>query len=215
MEALTALSVASSVIQFVDFGSKLVSKSKKLYKSKHGVLDSTIDSERIIHDLNMLLVSLKRKLPEKRILSSETPPERSENDEALDELCKRSVEIAEQILRRLERLRVPVKKSDKSGDKSHTDESLQSQTLSQTQSLGSRAPGGLKSLDLQPEQVTEGRRFSRWDSFRTALQEIWSKHELEELAATLREFRSEIEFRILLTFRQVQQSPGCSFHVVN
>lgn len=201
MEALTALSVASSVIQFVDFGSKLVSKSKKLYRSKRGVLDSTIDSERIIHDLTLLLVSLKRKLPENRILSSESPPKRSVNDEALDELCKRSVEIAEQLLRRLEKLRVPVKNINKSGHKSHTDEPLQSQTPNHGQSPGSRAAEGSASLDLEPEIVFEGRRFSKWDSFRTALQEFWSKHELEELAATLREFRSEIEFRILLTFR--------------
>lgn len=197
MEALTALSVASSVIQSVDFSSKLLSKSKKLYRSKNGVLSSTIDSERIILALSTLLVSLRRKLPENRILSGGTPPKRSENDEALDGLCKRSVEIAEQLLQKLEKLRVRVKKTD-----------------------GSKIPGQeadkASRSDLQKgyeDQLKEleGRRFSKWDSFRTALQESWTKHEMEELASQLREFRSEIEFRVLLTFRYLQQTPTCFF----
>lgn len=187
MEALAALSVASSVIQFVDFSSKLLSKSRKLYKSKNGVLSSTIDSERIITDLTSLLVSLRRKLPENRILSGETPIQRSENDEALDGLCKRSVEIAEQLLHKLEKLRVRVKKPDKSKIDVQEAEEV---------SMSDLQKGYEKEL-----KDFEGRRFSRWDSFRAALQEVWTKRDMEELASQLREFRSEIEFRVLITFR--------------
>ena len=38
LEALAALSVASSVVQFVDFGTKLISKGKEFYQSADGVL---------------------------------------------------------------------------------------------------------------------------------------------------------------------------------
>lgn len=189
MEALTSLSVASSVIQFVDFGSKLLSKSKKLYKSKDGVLSSTIDSERIVLDLNSLLVSLRRKLPENRILSGQSPQKRSENDEALDDLCKRSVEIAEQLLRRLEKLRVGVKRPERSNTQEKEEKEIPKTQLRE-------------GLESQLERDFEARRFSKWESFRTALQESWTKHDLEELASQLREFRSEIEFRVLLTFRE-------------
>lgn len=202
MDALTALSVASSVIQFVDFGSKLVSKSKKIYKSADGVLDSTVDTERLASDLTGLLVGLRRKLPEHRILSSDTPPaQRPENDDALDALCSRSIEIGEILLSKLQKLRVPVKRTGKARHPPDNEVSTQSQTPSNTQPARERGLGGRKPLVLKDGGPFEGQRFSKWASFRTALEECWSKHELEDLACTLREFRSEIEFRILLTFR--------------
>lgn len=203
MDALTALSVASSVIQFVDFGSKLVSKSKKIYKSSDGVLDSTVDTERLTSDLTGLLVGLRRKLPEHRILSSDTTlTQRSENDDALDALCSRSIEIGEILLSKLQKLRVPVKtRTGKARHPPDSEVSTQSQTPSNTQPAREIGLGGRTPLVLKAGGPFEGQRFSKWASFRTALEECWSKHELEDLACTLREFRSEIEFRILLTFR--------------
>ncbi|KAI9935071.1 hypothetical protein MW887_000692 [Aspergillus wentii] len=38
LDPMTALSVATSVVQFVDFGTKLISKSREIYKSADGVL---------------------------------------------------------------------------------------------------------------------------------------------------------------------------------
>lgn len=204
MDALTALSVASSVIQFVDFSSKLVSKSKKLYKSSNGVLDSTIDAERLASDLTGLLLGLKRKLPENNILSGESLLiQRSENDDNLDALCSRSIEIGEKLLRKLQKLRVPVKATGKAchqpDDEDPTE--TESQPPRSTESTKDRSISGRAPWVLKAGRAFESRRFSKWSSFRTALEECWSKQELDELACTLREFRSEVEFRMLLTFR--------------
>lgn len=204
MDALTALSVASSVIQFVDFSSKLVSKSKKLYKSSNGVLDSTIDAERLTSDLTGLLLGLRRKLPENRILSGESLlTHGSENEDNLDALCSRSIEIGEKILSKLHKLRVPVKATGRAGHQPDDEDPIEtdSQPLRSTQSTKDRGIGGRAPLIFKAGRAFEGRRFSKWSSFRTALEECWSKQELDELACTLREFRSEIEFRMLLTFR--------------
>jgi hypothetical protein len=38
LDPLTALSVAASVVQFVDFSTKLISKGREIYKSTEGVL---------------------------------------------------------------------------------------------------------------------------------------------------------------------------------
>ncbi|QKX61547.1 uncharacterized protein TRUGW13939_08699 [Talaromyces rugulosus] len=104
MDPLTALSVAGSTIQFVDFGSRLVSKTQKLYKSADGVLTEHIHLEVIIADLGTLLKGLQRKLPEHRQLYNNQTV--IEDDEALDNLCRRSVEIAEELMRRLEKLMI-------------------------------------------------------------------------------------------------------------
>ena len=55
MEPLSALSVAAAVVQFVDFGSSLVSKSREIYKSSQGAsigqAESEIATKRLV-DLN-------------------------------------------------------------------------------------------------------------------------------------------------------------------
>jgi len=109
MDPLTALSVASSVIQFVDFGSKLLSRSRQLYKSKEGVLTENFDVETITKDITTLVKGLKGKLPEHRSMSVLKP---SEDDEALDELCRRCVSIAGELIARLQKVKVKKKKSE-------------------------------------------------------------------------------------------------------
>ena len=168
MDALTALSVATSVVSFVDFGSKLLSKSRKLYKSADGALTENVDIEIIVADIEKLFQGLRRKLPENRPLgNTSTGCTPFEDDGSLDVLCRRCVEIAAELMSRLDRLKVE-ERSD--------------------------LPEGRK-----------GRRrdvlFRSWESFRKALEASWNRDEIEDLAATLRDYRGEIEFRMLVMFR--------------
>ena len=45
MDPLSALSVAAAVVQFVDYSSRMVSKSREIYKSADGALAENIDLE--------------------------------------------------------------------------------------------------------------------------------------------------------------------------
>lgn len=54
LDALAALSLASSVIQFVDFTTKLISKGDKIYKSTEGVLDEHVELGAIAENLKRL-----------------------------------------------------------------------------------------------------------------------------------------------------------------
>lgn len=47
-EALAAVGLASSIVQFVDFGSKLLSNGKELYHSAEGVLEENDELETIV-----------------------------------------------------------------------------------------------------------------------------------------------------------------------
>jgi hypothetical protein len=109
IDPLTALSVASSVIQFVDFGSKLLSFSRQLYKSKEGVLTENVDVKTITEDITTLVKGLRGKLPEHRGISVLKP---SEDGKALDKLCRRCVSITEELITRLQKLKVKKKKSE-------------------------------------------------------------------------------------------------------
>ena len=189
MEPLTALSVATSVIQFVDFGSKLLSNSRKLYKSADGVLQENLDTEVLTNDLQKLLLGLQRKLPEHRPLprqSDSSTIRDIENDAALDDLCRRSVEIAEELLRRLDKLKVPSTGPPVPNPPSIT--SFRKKVL-----LG--GDGSESTLGFR------GAVFRGWKSFQRALEASWNRSEIQALSATLREYRSEMEFRILVIFR--------------
>jgi len=153
MDPLSALSIASSVIQFVDFGCKLVSHSRQLYKSLDGVLSDKIIVEALAHDLESLSMNLRNSLRENQSVGP-TKQVYSEDDAALDELCRRCHGIAEKLLSKLDKLKVQ-------GTSSHRN----------------------------------------WESFKKALRSSWSHEEIDSLAAQLQEVRSEIEFRVLISFR--------------
>jgi hypothetical protein len=207
MDAITALSVASNVIQFVDFGSKLLSNSRKLYKSAQGVLTENVDVETITSDLPTLTQGLKRKLPQNRLLFNikSNADEASEDDEALDRLCERCVEIAEELMKRLHELKVEPKEAEwKEGEEKRGKGKMREGRTMGTAVVKTRSGRERTVVVADGSEAAErpkGVRFRKWDSFRKALEASWDKKEIEALAATLREFRGEIEFRMLVSFR--------------
>lgn len=199
MDALTALSVASSVIAFVDFGSKILSHTEQIYKSHRGILSTVVDVETITKDIDQLTEGLRRNLPEFRPLPHLEQGSRTEDDEALDRLCKRCHEIATVMTKRIRALQ-PSRKERSS------ETSQQEQGTSQATS-GPRAVSAEQALQLGgdgsvADEVNTKRQFSKWKSFKKALATSWSKSEMEEMAATLKDFRGEIEFRILISIRR-------------
>ncbi|KAH6684057.1 hypothetical protein B0J14DRAFT_555059 [Halenospora varia] len=58
MDPLSALSIAAAVVQFVDFGIKVVSKGNQIYRSGDGSLDENHDLEIVTNDLLVLQTKL-------------------------------------------------------------------------------------------------------------------------------------------------------------
>jgi hypothetical protein len=154
MDPLSALSVATNVIQFVDFGCKLVSQTRQIYKSVDGTLSDRVVVEVLAVDLESLSLNLQNSLRENQPVNAEGQQEVSEYDKALDDLCRRCHGIAKDLIAKLNKLKVQ----------------------------GST-------------------RHRNWESFKKVLRATWGKEELDSLATQLNELRSEIEFRVLLSFR--------------
>ncbi|KAH6664614.1 small s protein [Halenospora varia] len=156
MDPISVISLASNIIQFVDFSCKLVSHSRQLYKSLDGTLSDKVLVEVLTLDLSSLATNLQDSLWENQPIDAKgaTREEYSEDDRALDDLCRRCCEIAGKLMGRLERLKVK-------GNGSHRN----------------------------------------WESFRKALRASWSQEGIKELQAQLNDVRSEIEFRVLLSYR--------------
>ena len=58
LEGLAALGFASNIVQFVEFGCRLFSQSKELYRSSSGLLDEAVELDNITQSLSRLSDSL-------------------------------------------------------------------------------------------------------------------------------------------------------------
>ena len=97
MDPLSALGLASAIVQFVDFGFILVSECRELYESINGATKENFELETITKDLAQLTTNL---LPE----ASHGLP--SQNDNALRKLAQMCRDIAKELLIALESIKV-------------------------------------------------------------------------------------------------------------
>ena len=102
MGALSALSVAASVAQFIDFAFSLVSDSREIYKSVEGLPSRQVEAftaaKRLIELSERIKVSRQVGQPGVRDLS---PDER-----ALEAICDGCISVANELTSRLKRLKV-------------------------------------------------------------------------------------------------------------
>jgi hypothetical protein len=97
MDPLTAVSLAATVLQFVDFGSKIVSKGYHLYKAADGSLSENEQLAYVITDLK----SLNARLKHHEKLSC-----RTRDEQTLEDLSYRCSAIADVLLTKLDKLKV-------------------------------------------------------------------------------------------------------------
>lgn len=102
MDPLTALSLASNVIQVVDFSITLVSKGYEIYKSADGSLAENVDTEAVTNSLNMLTAKLRRPLKH----GPNTTGIMSDDDQSLMSLCEKCTNIADDLLAKFDRVKV-------------------------------------------------------------------------------------------------------------
>ena len=96
MDPITGLSLAGTIVQFVDFGLRVVLKGNQIYRSVDGALTENLDLEAVTNDL----VVIQTKLQCPRPVSGPTPMP-SEEVEAFEKLSIASTKAAGKLLERL------------------------------------------------------------------------------------------------------------------
>ena len=108
MDPLTALSLAGTIVQFVDFGGKLLKDGRELYKSTTGSLTVNDELELIVADLQALIVKFQHS-----ICSPATSGCLPEADQDLADhftkICDEATKIAIELATRLHSLKVKEK----------------------------------------------------------------------------------------------------------
>ena len=103
LDPLSALSVAASVVQFVDFASKIICKGKEVYTSIDGALQENMQNETVTVRLQEMTKRLKKPLVQ---VGSASEEERSQH-RRLQQICKECAEISKELLEHLRDLKVP------------------------------------------------------------------------------------------------------------
>jgi hypothetical protein len=100
MDPISSLSIAAAVVQFLDFGSKLVGRGLHIYKSADGTIPEYVDREIAIGHLNDLTTNLQA------LSQDDTATAASRRDQALADLCSKCQSIGGELLTRLAALKV-------------------------------------------------------------------------------------------------------------
>jgi hypothetical protein len=92
MEALAAVGLAGTVVQFIDFSVKLVSAAKQI--RDHGDTTETAQTSVLLHSTKELMANMQAPTTSRLL------------DPALDALCKDCEEVAEELIAALDKLDV-------------------------------------------------------------------------------------------------------------
>jgi hypothetical protein len=105
MDPLSALSLAGNIVQFVDFGSKLLSGAVGLYRSPLGTLAAHHELELVTTDLSALVVKLRQSFDQGSNIDS---PDQNITiqQRSFEEICDEAVKVAEELVQRLDKLKV-------------------------------------------------------------------------------------------------------------
>lgn len=101
VDPVTAVALASSIVQFVDFSSKLLSKSHQIHRSATGTLVEHQHLETTTTDLLQLQSKLQLSLRPESATGELTNDER-----ALDSLSRSCVGLGNELLEKLQKLKI-------------------------------------------------------------------------------------------------------------
>ncbi|TRX88264.1 hypothetical protein FHL15_010831 [Xylaria flabelliformis] len=93
MNPLDAISLAAAVVQFTDFGVRLLSETMQVYKSVSGMTSQTVELKTIKDDLRQLSQSIEGKSAQLAVPIK--PPRKSEQN--LLRLCRTCQELSTEL----------------------------------------------------------------------------------------------------------------------
>jgi predicted RNase H-like nuclease (RuvC/YqgF family) len=92
MDPMSALSVATAVVQFVDFGSKLLEKASDIYSSHSDKSREEVDSDLLTQDLRFLVTRLRENA------RSKVSTALTKEETVLEELRERCESIGKELV---------------------------------------------------------------------------------------------------------------------
>jgi hypothetical protein len=174
LDPLTALGVAGTIVQFVDFTVKLMSKSHELYKSTDGALVGNKDLEAIAANLNRLTERLRTDM-NRHLL----PP-------------VKAIKLRDDVSSKQAERELAFTLRD------YTPENRAEIELGEINAKCGEVAGDLISI-LRMFKV-EGNN-NKWKSFRVALKTVWDEDQIQKAVSKLTECRKALDTELLISLR--------------
>jgi hypothetical protein len=114
LDPLTALSLAGTIVQFIDFGKKLLSQGTELYKSTNGKL--TVDEEvgLVIADLGAVIGKIRRRdILNPADVSGAFSEDDQRQQDAFEAICDEAAKVAQELLAKIQKLTIKSPKRSK------------------------------------------------------------------------------------------------------
>ncbi|CAG8948956.1 hypothetical protein HYFRA_00002084 [Hymenoscyphus fraxineus] len=103
MDPLAALSIAGTIVQFVDYGTRLLSNTHELYRSSTGTLEANNLLELVTIDLQALITKLR---------ASISVQGADQEELSFQRLCDQAAQVAQELLGRLDNLKIKSSKKN-------------------------------------------------------------------------------------------------------
>ena len=162
LESFAALGVASNIVQFVDFGCRLFSQSKELYRSSNGLADEAGELENITRSLSRLTKNLMLDHSFWNQVSSERPD--IEIEDRLDHILP--IQPAYAVEENSDQMDLMLIATDCKEVAAELSEALNQ--------LRVKSPG------------------KKWQCFRVALKRIWKPERLNEMIRRMERLSSQL-----------------------
>jgi hypothetical protein len=169
MDPLSAIGLAGTIVQFVDFGTKIVVEGRELYKSGSLKLNAQVEA------VTKELLDFVAKFKHSSLLQDEARPP-TENELALRKLCDQCNEVAQQLLERLAELKPKLLPPKAIPDNSSK-----------------------KEKEIWTKRLKEHRKEVErmGNSLRLALMSVWSRKEIDEMGDHLGKYHAAIQTRMI------------------
>lgn len=190
LDPLSALSVAASVVQFVDFARKIVSKGKQLYKSPGGALRENEQTETATKRLQDLILKLKD--------SFNTPGTQRDPPQSPVPWAAEESEDAKELSERQDRQRRERQEYLQQEEEEKERDLRLQEIYNECAAVSAELLKHLRDI-----KVPKGQEHRQWRSFRQALKSVWSKDGVDDMARRLSVLREELDTHVLVLLRQV------------
>ena len=104
MDPLSALSVAAAVVQFVDFGTRVLSDARHIYESSSGQTPVNLELSTVTDDLSRLSGDVESKAEKAKLQNTAGSDSLNDSEEIFLRLCRECKEISGELQRSLKKL---------------------------------------------------------------------------------------------------------------
>lgn len=184
MDPLSALSVAGNIIQFIQFGTQVLSRSHEIYRSSSGLSAEKSEIGAINEDVKNISQSVKLSLNTLQI------------EKLNEDLGTKNVDIFS-ASRELKDLNEKLKLSREGRESLSADQDDQALNMicNNCIDIADEMSYHLNRLKVK------GQKHRQWKSLRQALKTVWRKEGMDNLVKRLLLFRGQLELHILASLR--------------